>query len=314
MIYIIFALILDFIFADPYNYPHPVKFMGKYISFFEKIIFKRFKTPYSLRIWGGIMGLSLIIISYLSVYFVLKAAFSVNFYFGAVLNIIFMWNCIALKCLDKEVTKVYNAFLENDIEKARKAVSYLVSRDTQSLDKEGIIKAAVETAVENTSDGVTAPLFYMILGGAPLAMAYKAVNTLDSMIGYKNEKYIDFGKFCAYMDDAANFIPARLTGIAIVIFSALCGFNYKRSFKTMVRDSRKSKSLNAGYPEAAAAGALGIQIGGVSNYFGKEVFKETIGDKIKDIEIMDIKDSIKIMYGAAAVFIAVGYFLRWCIV
>ena len=215
------------------------------------------------------------------------------------IEIYLMYTVFSVNSLAREGNRVYNILKEGDIEKARKDLSYLVSRDTETMDEKMIIRSTMETISENTVDGIVAPMFYMFLGGLPLAMTYKAINTLDSMVGYKNEKYMDFGKFSAKIDDVANFIPARITGFLIVAASMILRYNYKNSLKIFIRDRKNHSSPNSAHAEASVAGALGVQFGGRVSYFGKEVDKPVIGDKIKDFELEDIKKNIKIMYAAS---------------
>lgn len=192
--------------------------------------------------------------------------------------------------------KVISYILKDDIEGARKQLSYIVGRDTKDLDKEAILRAVVETIAENMSDGIVAPIFYAGLLGAPFAMVYKAVNTMDSMFGYKNEKYKDFGFFPAKLDDVFNYIPARLSGILIVIAALILKLNYKNSFKIYIRDRNNHSSPNSAHPEAAVAGALGLRLGGTNYYFGKLVEKPTIGDEVKKIEVLDVYKTNNILY------------------
>lgn len=219
-----------------------------------------------------------------------------NIYFGIILEGILIYFCISSKALVVEGYKVVKFLLINDLDGARKQLSFIVGRDTASLSKEGIIRAVVETIAENMADGVIAPLFYAMIFGAPLAFAYKAVNTLDSMFGYKNDEYIEFGYFPAKLDDIFNFIPARITGMLIILASAFLGYDYKNSFKIYRRDRHNHTSPNSAHPEAAIAGALGVQLGGANYYFGKLVSKPTIGDKIKEIDINDVKKTAKVLY------------------
>lgn len=186
--------------------------------------------------------------------------------------------------------------LKDDIEGARKQLSYIVGRDTKDLDKEAILRAVVETIAENMSDGIVAPIFYAGLLGVPFAMVYKAVNTMDSMFGYKNEKYKDFGFFPAKLDDVFNYIPARLSGILIVIAALILKLNYKNSFKIYIRDRNNHSSPNSAHPEAAVAGALGLRLGGANYYFGKLVEKPTIGDEVKKIQVLDVYKTNNILY------------------
>lgn len=306
MIKIIIALVIDYILGDPYNYPHPVKYIGKLISFFDKNMRIVFKTPKMLKFAGFLTVIITVSVSFFTAYFIIYSLKRINPILGYIAEIIIMWNCIALRCLDTEVMKIYNSLKERDIEKARKQISYLVSRDTESLDEKGIVKATVETATENITDGIISPIFYMIIGGAPLGIAYKAINTIDSMIGYKNEKYADFGFFGAKLDDVVNFIPARLTGFAMVIFAFITGKDYKNGYRIMIRDHNKSKSPNAGWTESVVAGVLGIELSGPTVYFGKVVHKDTIGDNVNDINYEHIKTTTDFMYGATLVVLFIG--------
>ncbi|WP_073025008.1 adenosylcobinamide-phosphate synthase CbiB [Lutispora thermophila] len=290
------ANIMDLIFGDPYNMPHPVRVIGSYISWFEKIIRKICRSDSALKIAGIILTISTVAIGYGTIYFILKFSMRIGLWLNFMLSVIFMYYCIAGKCLQKEAYKIMSVLFQDNLPEARKLLSYIVGRDTGRLDEEGIARGLIETVSENTSDGIIAPLFYMFIGGPPLAMAYKAINTLDSMVGYKNDKYKDFGWASAKLDDIANYIPARLTAIFMVASAFILGKDYKNSFRIVLRDGRKHLSPNSGYPEAAVAGALGIMLGGANYYFGKLVVKPTIGDKSKVIEAKDIKHTVKIMY------------------
>ena len=215
------------------------------------------------------------------------------------IEIYLIYTVFSVNSLAREGNRVYNILKERNIKKARKDLSYLVSKDTETMDEKMIIRSTMETISENTVDGIVVPMFYMFLGGLPLAMTYKAINTLDSMVGYKNEKYMDFGKFSAKIDDVANFISARITGVLIVAASMILRYNYKNSLKMFIRDRKNHSSPNSAHAEASVAGALGVQFGGRVSYFGKEADKPTIGDKIKDFELEDIKKNIKIMYATS---------------
>lgn len=196
------------------------------------------------------------------------------------------------------------------LDSARTRLSYIVGRDTQNLSREEIVRATVETVSENTSDGIIAPLFYASIFGAPLALCYKMINTMDSMLGYKNEKYRKIGFFPAKTDDVANFIPARLTGILMILTHP---FQIKRSLRIMLRDRKNHKSPNCGYPEAATAGILGVQLGGNNYYFGELVEKPTIGDKLRPLEAEDINRTIKIMYLTEILYLAFYVVVWWCL-
>lgn len=284
------AYVLDLIFGDPQNIIHPVQIIGKLISFGEKILLKEKYKFFA----GIILNLTVLSVTYGVNYIIFRSAKNSGIF--AIIEIYLMYTIFSVNSLAREGNRVYGILKEGNIEKARKDLSYLVSRDTGTMDEKMIIRSTMETISENTVDGIVAPMFYMFIGDLPLGMTYKAVNTLDSMVGYKNEKYMEFGKFSAKVDDVANFIPARITGIFIIIASFILRYDYKNSFKIFFRDRKNHSSPNSGHAEASVAGALGVQFGGRVSYFGKETEKPTIGDKIKDFELEDIKKNIKIMY------------------
>ena len=284
------AYVLDLIFGDPQNVVHPVQVIGKTISAGEKVLLrKKYKF-----LAGAVLNIFTVSITYTLMYLISKSV-KISVFF-MIIEIYLMYTIFSINSLAREGNRVYRILKEGDIEKARKDLSYLVSRDTETMDEKMIIRSTMETISENTVDGIVAPMFYMFLGGMPLAMAYKAINTLDSMVGYKNEKYMDFGKFSAKVDDAVNFIPARITGILIVLASMILGYDYKNSLKIFLRDRKNHSSPNSAHSEASVAGALGVQFGGKVSYFGKDINKPTIGDKTKEFELEDIRKNIRIMY------------------
>ena len=288
------AYILDLVFGDPQNIIHPVQIIGKIISLGEKILLKE-KSGSRYKFFAGIiLNIFVVSITYGLTCLIYKSS-KISGVF-TLIEIYLMYTVFSVNSLAREGNRVYNILKEGNIEKARKDLSYLVSRDTETMDEKMIIRSTMETISENTVDGIVAPMFYMFLGGLPLAMTYKAINTFDSMVGYKNERYMDFGKFSAKIDDVANFIPARITGVLIVAASMILRYNYKNSLKMFIRDRKNHSSPNSAHAEAGVAGALGVQFGGRVSYFGKEVDKPVIGDKIKDFELEDIKKNIKIMY------------------
>ena len=299
------AYVLDLIFGDPQNIIHPVQIIGKMINIGEKsLLEKKYKSDRKYKFFAGmILNITVISLTYGITYLIPRT--SENSIILTVAEIYLMYTVFSINSLAREGNRVYNILKEGNIERARKDLSYLVSRDTETMDEKMIIRSTMETISENTVDGIVAPMMYMFLGGLPLSMTYKAINTFDSMVGYKNEKYMDFGKFSAKLDDVANFIPARITGILIVIGSIILGYDYKNSLKVFIRDRKNHSSPNSGHAEAGVAGALGVQFGGRVSYFGKEVDKPVIGDKIKDFELEDIKKNIKIMYVASFLSLAV---------
>jgi adenosylcobinamide-phosphate synthase len=311
MIDLLLGYIADLIFGDPYWFPHPVRAIGSFISSFERILRGITHTAISQKIAGFILAGVTVVISYGVVWWLLKFALSINISLFHLLDIFFIYTALATKCLGDEAKKVYNFLRDGDINNARSALSYIVGRDTDRLDIQGICRAVIETVAENTSDGIVAPMFYLFLGGAPLSMAYKAVNTLDSMVGYKNERYINIGMASARLDDIANFLPARITAFLMVIASSLLSLDVRRGFLIMVRDGRKNPSPNSGYPEASMAGVLGVQLGGSNSYGGRIVEKPYIGDPIDTITPEHILLSIKIMYVVSLLAFVLGSIIIW---
>lgn len=295
------GMILDWIFGDPVWLYHPVRIIGKWISFLEKILRKfagdQEGNEKKLLIAGGILWILVILASaavpmgilYLAEKFSPCAAF--------VLECFWCYQLLAARSLGKESKKVYKKLIQDDLPGARLEVSMIVGRDTENLTVEGVTKAAVETVAENTNDGVIAPLIYMLIGGPILGFVYKAVNTMDSMLGYKNEKYLYFGRVAAKMDDVAGFIPARISALLMILASCLLGMDGKNALWIWKRDQRKHASPNAAQTEAVCAGALQVQLAGDAWYFGKKHEKDTIGDPIRDIEPRDILRSEKLMIG-----------------
>lgn len=288
------GFILDLIIGDPNNPFHPVRMIGWIANKFEVLARRIFKD--SLKFAGLIVWMLTVGITFIITYEIINISKGINNYFGIILDGFLIYFCISSKGLVVEGHKVIKYLIKDDIEGARKQLSFIVGRDTKNLDRNGIIRAVVETIAENMADGIIAPLFYAGIFGAPLALGYKAVNTLDSMFGYKNDKYKEFGYFPAKLDDVFNYIPARITGIFIIMASFILKYDYKNSFKIYKRDRYNHTSPNSAHPEAAIAGALGLQLGGANYYFGKLVEKPTIGDKLKEIDINDVNKTSNVLY------------------
>ena len=302
---------LDLIIGDPYSFPHPVRYIGKLISIVEKQIRKITSSDKGLKIAGFFLWFIVVGATFGITTLVLQL-FKFNKLAYFIVNTILIYTTLATKCLKDESVKIYKVLKTGDLEKSRIQLSYIVGRDTTNLNEKEIVRATVETVAENTVDGIIAPLFYGFIGGAPLAMAYKAVNTLDSTVGYKNDKYYYLGFASAKIDDIANYIPARLGVILLPLGSLFAGFNFKDALKIGIRDRKNHKSPNCAFSEGAVAGALGIQLGGTNVYFGKEVYKPTIGDKTREIEFEDIVRTNKIMYSSSIISIiifTVAYYL-----
>ena len=297
----------DLIFGDPRWLYHPVRFIGNLIALLEKLIRKIMPVSKAGELVGGFITVVLVLLLCGIVPWVLlHLVFGLNVVAGVILEAFMCYQLLAVKSLKDESMKVYDALTGSTIEDARKAVSMIVGRDTQNLDQKGVAKAAIETVAENFSDGVIAPMFYMFIGGPVLMYIYKGINTMDSMLGYKNDKYIYFGRCAAKLDDAANFIPSSLAALLLIADAYIGGFNGKGAVKIFKRDRFNHASPNSAQTESAAAGALDIQLAGNAYYFGKLYEKPTMGDSVKEPEAEDIKRVNKLMYigsfAGAAVF------------
>lgn len=308
---IFLGFILDLLVGDPRWLYHPVRLIGKLIEVLEKVLRKAFpKTEKGERLAGLLLVVLVCSVVTGVAFGVLFLAYYINFWLGFVAEVIMCYQIFAVRCLKEESMKVYYELEKGDLEGARKAVSMIVGRDTQSLTKEGVTKAAVETIAENTSDGTLAPLFYMMIGGPVLGWFYKAVNTMDSMVGYKNDKYINFGRYGAKFDDVMNFIPARICAIFMIIASFLMGLDAKNAAKIFKRDRFNHASPNSAQTEAVMAGALNIQLAGDAWYFGKLYKKPTMGDANRNIEYTDIKRANNLLYATAIVALLILGALR----
>ena len=325
MCYHIFAFIagfvLDLLIGDPHFILHPVRLIGSLISFLDKrlncdagynISEKKLNLIKYKR--GMLLAFTVIFATFAISVIIIVAAYSINLYAGVIAEAVMTWQILATKCLRVESMRVYDALRTDGVDAGRRAVSMIVGRDTSVLDAAGVTRAAVETIAENTSDGVTAPLLYMMLGGAPLGFLYKAVNTMDSMLGYKNEKYLYFGKIPAKMDDVFNFIPARVTAMFMVCASFLAGLDGKNAWRIYLRDRRKHASPNAAQTESVCAGALRIRLAGDAVYFGKVYKKEFIGDDLRPIDPEDIIKAGRLMYVTALLMMFVFGGIKLCTV
>ena len=301
------GLALDLLLADPDWMPHPVVCMGRAITALEQELRTRFPcSPQGERQAGQVLAAVLPLGTFALSSGACRLAGRIHPAAGFLLETLWCWQSLALKGLAEESGKVCEQLEKGDLPAARKAVSRIVGRDTAELSGEEVARAAVETVAENFSDGVAAPLFYMLLGGAPLALAYKAVNTMDSMVGYKNDRYLHFGRAAAKLDDAANYIPARLAALAWIGGAAIAGQDAKNAWRIWRRDRRNHSSPNSAQTESACAGALGVQLGGPSRYFGKLYEKPAIGDPLRPVEAADIRRAVQTLYGAAALAVLGG--------
>ena len=305
------GFVLDALFGDPAWLPHPVVYMGKAISKLEKFLRPRLpKTPQGELLGGAIVAFCLPVGTFLLTGLVCWGAARLHPLLGLAVQMFWCGQALAARGLVQESTNVYKELKKPDLPGARKAVSRIVGRDTAELTAEGVTKAAVETVAENASDGVIAPLLYMLIGGAPLALTYKAINTMDSMLGYKNEKYLYFGRIPAKLDDAANYLPSRLAALLWVAAAAFTHNDAKGAWKIWRRDRRNHVSPNSAQTESACAGALGVQLAGPAYYFGEYYAKPTIGDALRPIEPEDILRANQMMYVASSFALAWGCAFR----
>ncbi|BCJ96389.1 cobalamin biosynthesis protein CobD [Anaerocolumna cellulosilytica] len=297
VIALILGYILDLLFGDPYWLPHPIRLIGSLINRMEKAI-RSFtsKNPKALLMGGFLLLAFVATVSMVVPFLLLSFLYKYLPYAGLIVESIMCYQLLATKCLKDESMKVYHSLKQDNMEEARYHVSMIVGRDTKVLDKEGITKAAVETVAENTSDGVIAPMIFLAIGGPFLGFLYKAVNTLDSMVGYKNEKYLYFGRTSAKLDDVLNYIPSRIAAFLMILACPFAGLSMENAFKIYRRDNRNHSSPNSAQTEAACAGALGVQLAGDAWYFGKLHKKPTIGDALHPVETEDIKRANQLLY------------------
>ena len=306
LVALVMGYILDLIFGDPYWMPHPVRFIGNLISILEKVI-RRFmpKTKRGEYIGGIILTVMVVSISMVIPLVIILMAKSINTYLALTVETFMCYQILATKSLKVESMKVYDESEKNDLPSARKAVSMIVGRDTKDLTFSGVAKAAVETVAENTSDGIIAPMIFIAIGGAPMGFFYKAINTMDSMVGYKNEKYMNFGRFAAKLDDVVNYLPARISAYQMILSSFFLRYDYKNAFKIYKRDRYNHASPNSAQTESVCAGALDVQLAGNAYYFGKLYEKPTIGDDIREINYDDIKKANRLLYCTSIISIVI---------
>lgn len=298
---LVLGFFIDLLVGDPRWLYHPVRIIGNGISFLESCFRRWFPATQKGERMGGFLLVILICAGSALVPFgILYVAYEIHTLFGIGMETFFCYQMLAVKSLKQESMRVFEELEKGDLKGARYAVSMIVGRDTQSLDEVGVTKAAVETVAENTSDGIIAPLFYMAIGGPVLMFFYKGVNTMDSMVGYKNEKYLNFGRYAAKLDDILNYIPARISAWLMIAGTRLLGFDSKNAVKIFKRDRYNHASPNSAQTEAVMAGALDIQLAGNAYYFGKLCEKPTIGDAIRPVEKKDIPKANQLLYVSAA--------------
>lgn len=299
------GFVLDLLIGDPHFIPHPVRLIGSLISFLDKRLnseagYNSSENEANLTKYkrGVLLAFTVIFATFAVSVIILVAAYSINLYAGIIAEAVMTWQILATKCLRVESMRVYDALSTDGVDAGRRAVSMIVGRDTSVLDEAGVTRAAVETIAENTSDGVIAPMLYTAIGGPVLGFVYKAVNTMDSMLGYKNDKYMYFGRFAARLDDVVNFIPARISAYLMIIAAFIGGrqFDGRNAYRIFKRDRFNHASPNSAQTESVCAGALRVQLAGDAVYFGKLVKKKYIGDGLREIEYEDIKRANRLMY------------------
>lgn len=300
------GFLLDLLVGDPHSWPHIVRGYGWLINALEK---KLYPLEHK-RMAGSILVLVMVLVSSLIPLTLLALTWQLSPWVYLVVESLICWQLLAVKSLRVESLRVYEALARGNLPGARKAVSMIVGRDTANLDEAGVTKASVETVAENASDGVAAPLFYIMLGGSVLGCVYKAINTMDSMVGYKNDKYLDYGRRAAKLDDVVNFLPARLCALVMVLSARLCGLDAKGAFCIWRRDRRNHASPNSAQTEAVMAGALGVQLAGDAWYFGKRYEKPFIGDALRPVEPRDILRAHKLLYVTAVILLVIALLVR----
>jgi len=302
IVIILAAVFLDWLLGDPRWLPHPVVGIGRLIAFLERWLRRLVGNE---RLGGAFLLLITVAVTYGSALLLMHWAYAIRPYVGLAVAVFLSFACLAARSLHRESRIVADALTLGDLPEARRLLARIVGRDTDHLAEPEIWRALVETVSENSSDGVIAPLLFLMLGGPPLALAYKAVNTLDSMVGYRNERYLCFGWASARFDDLANYVPARLTGLLMVVTAPLAGLSGRNAWRIMCRDGRNHASPNSGIPEAAAAGALGVQLGGTNSYFGVPVAKPTIGEALDPLAMGAYRGAVRLMYGAELFMVVV---------
>ena len=299
-------LLLDLLLGDPHGWPHPIVWIGRLITKLED---RLYESQLKKKLAGVVLVILVIVATYVLASFALNVASAIAAWLGWLVALWLGWSCLALRSLHKESRAVIVELERGDLVAARQSLSMIVGRETAQLDEEGILKATIETVAENASDGVIAPIFYLLLGGPVLGLVYKSASTLDSMVGYKNEKYREFGWAGARLDDILNYIPARLTGFLFVAAAFVLKLNGTGALQVMLRDAGKHASPNAGWPEAAVAGALNLQLGGPAVYFGQRVEKPSFGDAGQRVTGKHYQQLIKLLYLATLFAALLGFLL-----
>lgn len=308
MLTAILAFFIDVLIGDPNSRWHPVVLMGRLIGALERCFYREDDSNGKKFAAGAMLVLITLLLCYEVAAAIMMLSYQIPWEWGSVVvGGLLLSFTISPKSLAKAGKGIYTLLILGELEEARKKVGWIVGRDTENLTDAEIARATVETIAENTVDGIIAPLFFFVLGGVPLAVLYRAANTMDSMIGYKNDRYLYFGRAAARLDDVLNYIPARITGVLFVFSAWILGFDYRNGYRMMMRDAQKHPSPNGGYAEATVAGALHIRLGGVNSYFGRKSFRAYMGEAIELTAPKHIMECIRMMYTVTVMFIIITY-------
>lgn len=311
MIVALFAFLVDIVVGDPRSRMHPVVLVGNLISRLEKLLYHEADTDNKKMVKGALLAAFVLVFAYHMAYLLVQLSSQAgNPLLDTMVQALILSFTISPRSLSEAGRELFQLLEDGNLEKARFKVGWIVGRDTDKLSPAEVTRATVETIAENTVDGVIAPLFFFAVGGVPLAVLYRAANTMDSMLGYKNDRYLFFGRVPARLDDILNYIPARICGVLFVLSAMLLGFDYRAAWRIMLRDARKHPSPNGGWAEASVAGALGIRLGGYNSYFGKQHFRAYMGDPLKELQQGNIMECIRLMYSASILFLLGAYILE----
>lgn len=311
MIVALFAFLVDIVVGDPRSRMHPVVLVGNLISSLEKLLYHEADTDNKKMVKGALLAAFVLVFAYHMAYLLVQLSSQAgNPLLDTMVQALILSFTISPRSLSEAGRELFQLLEDGNLEKARFKVGWIVGRDTDKLSPAEVTRATVETIAENTVDGVIAPLFFFAVGGVPLAVLYRAANTMDSMLGYKNDRYLFFGRVPARLDDILNYIPARICGVLFVLSAMLLGFDYRAAWRIMLRDARKHPSPNGGWAEASVAGALGIRLGGYNSYFGKKHFRAYMGDPLKELQQGNIMECIRLMYSASILFLLGAYILE----
>jgi len=310
-IYVALAFLLDLLVGDPRWIPHPAVMIGKAIALTENISRRISRSPAALIITGLLTVIVIVGGSWCLTWFVVRWAFGFSFWAGAALSVWLISTTIAARGLSSAASEIYDLLKKGGLDEARRKVGLIVGRDTGNMEPRCVVRATVETVSEGIVDGVVAPLFYAFIGGAPLAMAYRAANTLDSMLGYRNERYINYGKASARFDDLVNYIPARLAGVFLLAASWMLGMRTKGALDAILKDASGHPSPNSGIPESAVAGALGVRLGGLNYYNGCASFRAYMGKDLKPLELLHINQAVRLMFLSSTIAVLAGIIISY---